>query len=259
MLGQNRIEVQMPLPPEENKRLRQEYIDAREALAKTDIKRSDLENTLRMPAAEREAAIVGLAAGIADRERAIRQAATAYDAYDAALASFNAAEAGDAAEAETAETQPAEAASPDLEDLRLALRDASEDYDDAIDTVLGLNFNHARFQENSWRCRPGQRRSESIKDFHARYATLTKQMEDAEAKFEAWRLKRAYLGRPGRPAAFAARGGRAGVPHPRGAEPGKRHPVRPFPQAAHRARAATAGRRRVPVVSRRQSAGVSSM
>ena len=91
-LGHNRLEVQMPLPPEENKQLREEFITAREALLATNIKRSDLENALRMTGDEREDRIRALAVDSAERERLLREAATAHDEYSKARQALQAAE-----------------------------------------------------------------------------------------------------------------------------------------------------------------------
>src|SRR5215470_19520014 len=48
VLGRNRIEVQMPLAPPENRHLREEFIKAQKELFDARISRSDLEGMCRM-------------------------------------------------------------------------------------------------------------------------------------------------------------------------------------------------------------------
>ncbi|HPU26153.1 MAG TPA: protein translocase subunit SecD [Phycisphaerae bacterium] len=56
-IGRNRLEIQMPLPPKGQREAREAYEAAREALANTQITRSQIVNAVALPAAEREAAI----------------------------------------------------------------------------------------------------------------------------------------------------------------------------------------------------------
>jgi SecD/SecF fusion protein len=88
VIGSNRLEVQMPLPPEENKELKRAFIEAREALLAANIKRGELERALRLSGPERGTELVAMAGGSADREKLLREAAECYDAYAQALQAY---------------------------------------------------------------------------------------------------------------------------------------------------------------------------
>jgi SecD/SecF fusion protein len=202
-LGRNRLEVQMPLPPEENKQLRADYIAAREALLATNIKRSDLENALLATGDDREQAIMKLAAGLPEREQLLREAAVAHDEYSAAASALEAAnrvEEGAEAADEPAETQPT--TQPDLRELRLAQRDALEARDDAFDAVLRTNFDDRRFQEVLEMDRGSARRDNSIKEWigddetPGEFEHLEELILKTIAAHEAWQARRAYLEGP---------------------------------------------------------------
>jgi SecD/SecF fusion protein len=205
VLGRNRIEVQMPLPPAENKQLRADFIDAREALLETNIKRSALEAALGAAGDLREDRITALAADSAERERLLREAATARDQYSEALKALQAAEqaepeseAAEEPEAPAADTQPATqpTAQPELRELRLAWRDADEARQDAVDAVLRTNFDDRRFQE-VLEMDPGTpRRKNSLKDLRERYPSLKSAINLVVEKHEAWQSRRAFLEGP---------------------------------------------------------------
>jgi len=185
-IGNNRLEVQMPLPPEENKQLKADFIEAQKRLLATNVKRSDLENALRMPAAVRETRLVELAADSAERERLLRVAVEAYDKYAEALTVL-----------QDAESAGAEAASqPSLEQLKLERRDAEELLDDAKYEVLHMNFDVQRFQE-ILDMEPGTpRRTSSLKDLKTSYPTLKDRIDEVVTAHAAWRAKRAFLEGP---------------------------------------------------------------
>ena len=73
--GQDRIEVEMPLPDKDAAATRTAYVDAFEALKAGNIKRGDLERGLRTPAETRTAALVALAGDSAERRRLMVEAA----------------------------------------------------------------------------------------------------------------------------------------------------------------------------------------
>jgi len=199
VLGRNRLEIQMPLPPEENKQLRADYIAAREQLLSTNIKRSELETALRMSGDARTTRLVELARGDTPRQERLEQATQAYDAYKAAVDAFQAAQAqaqGGAASEPSAESQPAASAPAGLRELRLAQRDAEEALDDALDAVLATNFNERRFQE-VLDMEPGTpRRESSLKDLYAHYSLLKGQIVDVVKRYDAWRARHAFLEGP---------------------------------------------------------------
>lgn len=191
-LGRNRIEVQMPLPPEENKQLKQRYAEAHEALLATNIKRSRLEDWLRFAPEERQQRLSEIAAGMTAREPLLLEAASAYDRYAAALQALQAAEQQNA---ETEEGADATAKS-DVADLQIALRDTEEALDDAKDAVLRTNFDDRRFQEVLDMDAGSSRYAQSIAALKQSYPQLEKQIDEAVARYAAWRAKRTYLEGP---------------------------------------------------------------
>jgi len=201
VLGRNRLEVQMPLPPEENKQLKQDYIDALDDLLAANIKRSQLEEMFRA-GEERETRLVALAAGDAERERLLREAAKTYDEYLQARQVLeqapSAAPEGQPATLPT-DTQPATsepASQPSESELRLRLRDAEEAWLDAMEAVLDTNFDERRFQE-ILEMEPGNpRRKSSLKDLYEHYPTLKDKIERVVAEHVAWRARRAVLEGP---------------------------------------------------------------
>jgi SecD/SecF fusion protein len=204
VLGRNRLEVQMPLPPTENKQLRADFIAARDALLATNIKRSELEQALLLSGEQREASLVALAAGDAERERLMREAAERFDEYTQARKACDQAamrsteEEGPPASAPS-DTQPATsepASQPSERELRLQLRDATEAWSDAMEAVLDTNFDDRRFQE-VLEMEPGdRRRTSSLKDLYERYPLVAEQIKLVVEKHDAWRAKRAFLEGP---------------------------------------------------------------
>ena len=199
VMGSNRLEIQMPLPPEDNKRLQNEFVAAREQLLTSNIHRGEMEAALRASGDERTTALAALARGNEQRATLLQEAAQAYDEYRTALTALQDAEAQageEPIEAEgEAEAQPA-ASQPDLSELRIALRNAEEELDDAKDTVLTTNFDDRRFQEILEMPEDNARRTASLKEFKERFPTLTDQIENAVERYTEWRANRVYLESP---------------------------------------------------------------
>ncbi len=99
-LGQNRIEITMPLPTDEVKRLRAAYDAKLKELGAMAVTPADLDRILRSAPEERARAIEEAARGDASRRETLEKAAAAYDASVAADAAFAEAEAAGQAEAD---------------------------------------------------------------------------------------------------------------------------------------------------------------
>jgi SecD/SecF fusion protein len=80
----NRIEIQMPLAPAETGRRRAEYLAQRDALLKSNIKKSDLDSAMRASPDDRPAALDRLAGGNAGLRGLLDAMAQAHDAAAAA-------------------------------------------------------------------------------------------------------------------------------------------------------------------------------
>ena len=195
VLGRNRLEVQMPLPPEENKRLREEFIRAREALLATNVRRGELEEALRLPAEERAAALERLAGGDAKRRALLEAAAGAYDEWRQALEAYQQAEAAGGGES-VGESGSEPATQPGMAELRVRLRDAEEAWMDAMTAVREANFDDQRFQEVLELEQGSPRRESSLKALYEQYPLLEGQIRECVARHDAWRAQRAYLESP---------------------------------------------------------------
>jgi len=121
--GRNRIEVQMPLPNDEVKALRQHYLDHIESVSSSTLDPDEVERVMRLEGSDREEAIVSLSEGSAERAGLMRAAAEAYDDAQEARSAFRAAQERGAGEDE-------------LNGLLDAAGAAAEVYENARDAAL---------------------------------------------------------------------------------------------------------------------------
>lgn len=87
--GQDRIEVTMPLPTDRVRELRANYEAALEQLADEAIDANELDRVLRLPPADRAAAIDQFSAGDQVRKDLLEDAAAAFDESQQARAAYN--------------------------------------------------------------------------------------------------------------------------------------------------------------------------
>lgn len=83
-VGTNRLEIQMPRPPQSVADARARYLTEQEKLAATRIRRGDLALVLARPAAEREPALAAMIRGVASRQPLFQTLTEKYDAMKAA-------------------------------------------------------------------------------------------------------------------------------------------------------------------------------
>ena len=211
--GQNRIEVQMPLPPKDAKQRREAYAKALDELFAQELKRGEIEQALRKPAAERGEALRTLAWRTADaalatekepgRRAAIEQVANRRmellnelaARYDALVAAREARARGPAATTPAAETAPAteSAPVPTAEDLEEAYRDANEEFEDAMEAVLSTNLNRRRFQEILELEEKSKVRAQSLASILETHPDLAARIQDVLNKHAAYRSGRRFL------------------------------------------------------------------
>src|SRR3990172_4754638 len=67
-VGNTRLEIRMPRPPEEALRRREEYNQALDRMSALNLKRREVEEKLNVTADQREAALSGLQRGVSERE-----------------------------------------------------------------------------------------------------------------------------------------------------------------------------------------------
>ena len=179
--GRNRIEVQMPLPPKEASALRDTYAQAIDDLYATNVTRGEINAALAKSGAEREAAIDELAVGIEARQERLQTAAEKFDEYQAARGAAQAAEAAGDGEAATDDEVAAAA-----EELQLAVRDAEEEYADAVDRVLATNLPTSQFEGVLERTVGSQARTEQLNELRERFPALAEQINEVVAAHDAW-------------------------------------------------------------------------
>ncbi|MEC9372528.1 MAG: hypothetical protein VYC34_01735, partial [Planctomycetota bacterium] len=132
--GRDRIEVSMPLPTEEVKRLQQNYQDALQQLDDVAIDADRLDRVMRLPAAERAAALREMAAGNEERLALLEAAASRYDDAQAARESFDEARAQEGVDQET------------LDELVQFVADAVVAFDEARAAVLQSSVTGAEIE-----------------------------------------------------------------------------------------------------------------
>lgn len=199
--GRNRIEVQMPLPPKDAKRLQEEYLKAEEELFSTNLKPSAVEAAVRMPVAQRADEIRRLAAGSAQREQLLMAAARAYDTYEAAQVDLRRARAGEPVKPlempDQVASAPTSGPSPqEIEALETARRDAQEIYEDALAAVLAVNLDATRFKDILEMEATSQIRKNSLAELEAKHPEIKDKMAAVVEKHAVWRQSRGALDGP---------------------------------------------------------------
>ncbi len=193
VLGQNRIEVRMPLPPPEAKDLQDEYLAALDKLIENNtLTRSAIFSAMEAQGDARQAAIEGLVGANPARKPLLEQAATAFDAWQAAKAAVAA---GPQPASEPAEGETAEAPKT-ADDLKIEERDAEEEYRDIIDELLEENFPAKSFSEALSLDQNSAIRANIFENLKQKYPSLTKEIDDVIAKNAAWKEKRGFLDGP---------------------------------------------------------------
>lgn len=197
VIGENRIEVQVPLPPQKNAEAREAYLQARDALFAQNVERSQIESqVLLKQGGEREAGIRELSKNHPARASALQAAAKAWDAYQAIRAQRLAAAGGSAGGTSApAETQAA-ASQPDVEALRLAERRADEDFSDALDAVLATNLDVQHFEDTLELDPRSDVRQKGLSEFKQRYPHLADSIQRVIDAYDAWKAQRIYLESP---------------------------------------------------------------
>ncbi|HPC21773.1 MAG TPA: protein translocase subunit SecD [Phycisphaerae bacterium] len=207
VMGRNRLEVQMPLPPAQAQQLRKDYADALKDLFSAAITRGELENALQQTGAEREAAIQTLARGSEERLARLNQAAAAYDTYTAALEAYRLGPV-EAAQTQSAENPPDEVATNEpasapasapvktMEDLQSALRDAEDALEDAVDAFMATNIDADLFQQTLEMDEGSQMRANSIQQIKDKHPELADKIDRVLATYSVWHKNRGYLDGP---------------------------------------------------------------
>jgi SecD/SecF fusion protein len=182
----DRIEVRVPLPPAEVRNLREAYEKARDALAAANVNVQEVTAALALSEG-RDAKLRELAASSPERGQSLRDAATAFDERERARAALAATTAPAGEEAASA---PAAAARPDRKVLELALRDAQEDLDHTLDALREGNFDLRPFEKVLEMIPGSAHRQSSIEEWQHRFPALRERIDDAVAKYDAWRNAR---------------------------------------------------------------------
>jgi SecD/SecF fusion protein len=217
VVGRNRLEVQMPLPPAENNELKNAFNAAREKLSDAEVKASQVEAVAALPAEQRDAELAKLlddsaarqymqtaysgaeqtrklarlAEWKADREQDLRRAVAAIDRYNIALAALQQALATQPATSAPDASQPA--VDPVFE-LRKTLRDTKDERADALEVLMVEKaFDTTQFQDVLDMDETSRARSARLVEIKDRYPNLEPLIAAATDRFGKWREKRVLL------------------------------------------------------------------
>lgn len=189
--GRNRLEIQMPLPPQDAAKRRLDYQQAEDALLSSKLERSKIERIAAMPSDQREAEIVKIAGGAPGRDALIRSAVAAVEELNAAEAAAKAGPPIDPATSAPA-TQPSQA------DLNRRLRNARENIEDAIDAALSTNLDPARFKRvlEMDPTAKAAARSEELKQIETAHPDMREKIQAAVKAYDEWAKYRTFLDGP---------------------------------------------------------------
>jgi len=193
VLGRNRLEVQMPLPPPGVAELRRAYAEALENLVAANIGRADLENAFALAGEARAPRLAELARGSEQRTELLQKAAQAYEAYAAALEAYRrGAEATQPTTTPTTSTAPAKTRA----EIEADLSDAEAALEDAYDAVLATALDPERFREVLEMDERSPIRKNSIDDLTKTHPDLRGEIDRAVSTYAAWRKNRGALDGP---------------------------------------------------------------
>jgi SecD/SecF fusion protein len=211
VIGRNRLEIQMPLPPAQAQQLRKDYAEALKDLFSSAITRGEVEDALQQTGADRTAALEKLAQGSEERLTLLNKAAKAYDTYRAALEAYRVGPI-QPAETQPATTQPGEAATSEpssapasapasapvktKQDLQGELRDAEDGLEDAYDDFLATNIDSDLFQQILELDENSQTRKDSIEQIKEKHPELVDKIDRVLTTYSVWHKNRGYLDGP---------------------------------------------------------------
>jgi SecD/SecF fusion protein len=202
VIGRNRLEIQMPLPPAQAQQLRKDYGDALKDLFSAAVTRGEIEDAVQQSGPQRTAALEKLARGSAERLQIVNKVAKAYDTYTAALEAYRIGpvEPAQTKPAETATTQPtsapASAPAKTKDDLQMDLRDAEDGLEDAYDAFLATNVDSERFQQVLELDESSPARETSLKQLKEKHPELIDRIDRVLATYAVWHKNRGYLDGP---------------------------------------------------------------
>ncbi len=208
VVGRNRLEVQMPLPPAENAELKKQFQAAIKELDDSNIKLSQIEAAVAASADQRPAVIAKTLDTTAardyfqkayggddqskklarleedrkEREALFNKAVAARETLNAAIA----------AEQQALATQPADGTGS-VQQVRMAKREAADAVEDAAESLYDRNLDLAQFQDVLDLDASSNARKGRLNELYAAHPSQEFRMANALAKFEKWREKRVLL------------------------------------------------------------------
>lgn len=179
------VEVRMPAPPPRVSELRRSYLAAVDALRPVSLSRDQLVAVL-CSREQRPEKLRALVLDVPDREPLLQAAANAFDAYERAQTTMQAASAP--------ATEPAVATSFDA--ARQTLEDADSALEDAVAGVLKTTFPLEDFLRILELERTSKVRAHTLDEWRRRFPELRDRLDDAVAKYDAWRAEHRFLDEP---------------------------------------------------------------
>lgn len=184
VIGTNRIEVQMPLPPKANAALRKAYLQELTQLNDSNISRGVLDVAVGLPAEERSASLARLAGGNTERAQLLQEAASAWDGVVAARLA--------------ASSQPATQSAPSTQASadEIAVRDALEAYENVVDRLRATNLDMERFRDLLEQDENSKVRARDLERLKADHPALAAQIDKVVAAHKLWNARRVPLESP---------------------------------------------------------------
>ncbi len=167
-MGTNRLEIQIPKPPEKVVRAREGYKEVRNKVAETELSRNEIRQALNRKGPARQDALQGLVHGVESRKPLLAPLAEAYDAW-----------------------QNKQAKMPDTD----ASEEAYEAYLEKEDELLKTNINVERV-EDILALGQGEERQEELAKIYDEHPSLKPLIEDLVAAYDPWADQRGALDDP---------------------------------------------------------------
>jgi len=167
-IGSNRLEIQIPKPPEEVVRAREAYKAVRSKLADTELTRNQVRMALTRKGKDRDEALQALVRGDTSREALLKPLADAYDAW-----------------------QAKQAKAPDTDQSE----EAFEAYRQVEEKLLKTNINVERV-EDALALGKSEARDVELAKIHQDHASLKPLIEELLQAYDPWAKQRGALDDP---------------------------------------------------------------
>ncbi len=168
-VGDTRLEIQMPLPPKETIEMRKKFRAAMDALVKTNVRVSEVERALSLPANKRQKALARLVRGVPERKEILKELVKAYDAWMAARKGHK---------------------------DKSVIEDLERNYEAVLDKLLATNFDIKEFNDVLELGMGLSERQRDLESLKKKYPSRIKLIENAIKAYADWAKVKGPLDNP---------------------------------------------------------------